>query len=830
MRDRRVIYDSEDEHEDFDLGDSGTAAAAAAPDCDERQVNEPTSDSRSTDPEFFRQFYENQQNALVQFIPDTGRDTEVTTASPDRQKSSDPKAKNNSSSITDPTLKSAKKRALSRVARTDFANSTQVTTPEAPSAKQRDVYDFILSDDEEGAPAEPAVPNKTKRAVTAETKRKRGRPAAAGADAATEASPQQLPASVQEPDDEDEPPRPARKKRKSSLLKNQCEVPSDVDLLVIPTTRNMEEPDETREDDNDPASEVQDTFEGQQPPSASFYIAPPHNLTSSQKQEYLRVSGCSELDGEEAAQPQPSPPPPKPQTQGQRSTNTESTIAYTTPSRYCSSAAPLPILDNVDDLATSSVKQQVSSTMLSHHAGPDQWQPQSSPDELSSHIPPSTSRRMKRKRDTAVVNAPAEDESWNSDEVGYSRETYVPRPSHRRSGVEANVGDDPEVAKRASHAGNKREKKAERLRTAQEDSWDSDKIGYHREQYVPRPSRRRSKAVIEDESDREDLDKAMPDTCPPGDTDLEDVKDPEPMLISSGHQAPQQATEDFEGLDADFLAALPADLRQEVISDHIALQSGRTTQASRTRSRGRPSMVSSGTQPLLEETPQPKKRGRKKKEPKLDEAPISIEESGAGPTVPATTAKRKRGRPKKSEAIPPPPAPESDHADPPIDTAAPVPEAIDELDPREAPTVEPVRDVAEAPKAPAKRGRKKIAKEVPARPTGSKKDTTPHNLGDAPVSPLDESCDEAGFEDKREPLRDISNTASQNASAGGRLPEEKVTSNDGGSGTQLEVTPEPKAPEVPRSASTTGQPGKPPVRVGLSKKSRIAPLLKIIRK
>lgn len=361
-----MIYDSEDDEERFSPVNSpvpgvGVDVLVEREDGEERRVEEPeqTSDSRSTDPEFFKQIYE-QHNAVAHPISDSLEDK----ASSERQKNSERKAKTNSSSITDPALKSAKKSAMGKTDAMDFADSTQVTTPSAPSAKQQDVYDFTLSD-EEGGLAETSV-SRVKRQNTATLVGKRKR----GQEEAADSKPPQLSTASRDAvqGEEDEVPRSTRKKRKSAGQQTQRSIPDDVDLLVIPTTAEVDESGETHAHDR-MGSLVPDTFRmgasSKEPPPASFFIAPPTRLTASQKQEYLPIGDSSELDREADFQQASLPAPKLPQTQGQLPANTASTIPYTTPSRYCSSVVPLPILENIDENPSSnSAASSVRRTQL----------------------------------------------------------------------------------------------------------------------------------------------------------------------------------------------------------------------------------------------------------------------------------------------------------------------------------------------------------------------------------------------------------------------------------------------------------------------------------
>lgn len=484
--------------------------------------------------------------------------------------------------------------------------------------------------------------------------------------------------------------------------------------------------------------------------------------------------------------------------------------------------------------------------------------------------------RTKRKRNTVQVDELAQDDSWDSDKIGYAREQYnPPRPSRRRSGID----EDEQPAQADGAAGTTREKRQEPdqdRNPVQEDSWDSDKIGAHRESYRPRPSRRKSRAVFDAED--EDLaapERSLPDTCPPGPRVSEGMRNAQPILISSGQQAPQEqsnAIEGIEGIDPGYLAALPEELRQEVIAD----QQARKSQASRTRGRGRPSEGGSNGVPRIEETPQPKKRGRKKKETaKEDGLTVAGEadtQATAATTTPAT--KKKRGRPKKSETNQPPPAPAADDDISFAYEVEDVSNVADETGLTEAQSQ--VTEIAPAPtRAPSKRGRKKkVVEETIAPP--EEEESSIHGAEEAINSEYQEatikskahskrgrkrkvveeppSADEsdggrvegsqhdleagsdaeehpqAAAKRQRKALTDVSNTASSQGPVEGIDEKDKAIPRSVDD-MEREATPEAKTKEIPKSASSaTNQQGKVPLRVGLSKRSRIAPLLKIIRK
>lgn len=854
MQDRRVIYDSEEEDQGFSplnspvKVDASSRFMKADDDNDGQTLGDQIDDSRSTDPDLFKRIYEEQQRRITDLVPDMVDDTQAKNGFSDRLKSSDSKAKNNSSSITDPNLKSAKRRGLGKIGAKDFGNLTQVTTPSAPSAKQKDVYDFSLSDEEEDSPSGPAIlegglPSTGDKKAS---KRKRGESADISHESATAKNSQQQLSSFNglAQDQEDELPRPTRKRRKSEQNRRMRQVPDDVDLLVIPTSVNTREPsDETTMDAGGSDSIVpvmqvaQVDSHGHRDPPASFFIDPPNTLTLSQKNEYMRVSDHSELDGEDNRQ-QASLPLPRPaQTEGHRSTSTSvSTIAYTTPSRFASSLDPLPILGTSDGRSSNATTSSGRRTQM------DRTHPLSSPDELNA---PLTARKSRQKRRMSNVDEEQEiiqHESGDSDEIGNGREIYVPRPSRRRSGADQDRVTDTQAEFDTNMARKKRHKKAENVETAHENPRDSENIGY-----APRSSRRRFGVMVDVEEELQHAEEFMPDTCPPGDANYKKTADVEPVALSLDPQEPDQATEAMDGVDPEVWAALPDEIRQELMSQQ---QTARTSQAFRTRRSGRSSEVASSLALVQEETSQPKKRGRKKKiqtieeEPlEPDEPPAALQEPKARPSpAPAGTTKRKRGRPRKSEAAPPPASFEIEE----LGAAMEAPElsvlADAELIGTHALPGGASKEI-QVPKSPAKRGRrKKVLEAETVHPNELKETAQPEegcddqdgNVGklavEPPHSPVDPPAGSVEVED-RQALRDISSTASnmlsRNGSALDQAAEKESTEE---AEPQQGVTSEPKTKDVAKSASTPGQQGKVPLRVGLSKKSRIAPLLKIIRK
>lgn len=437
-------------------------------------------------------------------------------------------------------------------------------------------------------------------------------------------------------------------------------------------------------------------------------------------------------------------------------------------------------------------------------------------------------------------------DSWNADKIGNIRETRVARSSRRRSEADQDHLGHTDTEIDPSTPGRKRPKRGAKDDSNHADSRDSDNIEFPSEHYAPRPSKRRSRIVADKEGEMQRAEDSMPDTCPPGDTSYKNPADVGSIAAPSEWQEADQVAEVIAGADPEVWAALPDEIRQELMAQQ---QFARTPQASRATRSGRGAEAASKPEPFQEELTQPKKRGRKKKVKSIEEAPIAIDECAAASEEPETlpspaptaAAKRKRGRPRKSEAAPPPSM---------IDEPFKITDAPERLvvgiEEQSATHALPVKSPAdsEVPKAPAKRGRKKKAVEAPSLDLQGLGEENAHLeedgddfdglMGKRAVEPLESPVDPPAVSieiEGRPALQDISNSASnmllKSGSArdhvAGDLPTDEAEQ-------QQEVTPEPKVKEAAKSASTPGQQGKVPLRVGLSKRSRIAPLLKIIRK
>lgn len=436
-------------------------------------------------------------------------------------------------------------------------------------------------------------------------------------------------------------------------------------------------------------------------------------------------------------------------------------------------------------------------------------------------------------------------DSWNPDKSEIIRETRMAKSNRRGSRADQDHLGDTLSDTDTVNSGKKRKRDA-RVNTLHADSGEPDNLGFPSEHHVPRPSTRRSRVVAYKE-EMQRVDDSMPDTCPPGNSSYKNSAGVGPIAVPSEWQKADEVVEGIAGADPEVWAALPDDIRQELMAQQ---QFARTSHASRTRRSGRGAEAASTLEPPPDEMAQTKKRGRKKKVKSIEEAPIAIDEAAAAfeeletlpSPVPTAAAKRKRGRPRKSEAAPPPSM---------IDEPSELTDAPERLvvgkEEQSATHALPVKSPADSKmplKAPAKRGRKKKVVEAPSLDLQGLGEETAHLEEDGddfdgligkravepPQSPMDPPAVSIEIED-RPALRDMSSSASnmllKSGSATDHVAEDLPTDE---AEQQQKVTPEPKAKEVAKSASTPGPQGKVPLRVGLSKRSRIAPLLKIIRK
>ena len=205
-----------------------------------------------------------------------------------------------------------------------------------------------------------------------------------------------------------------------------------------------------------------------------------------------------------------------------------------------------------------------------------------------------------------------------------------------------------------------------------------------------------------------------------------------------------------------------------------------------------------------------KKRGRKKKEIKAAEATLDAEEGllkvepsqGVRGGAPDEKPKKKRGRPRKSDEKP----------------------AKDSEAPSEAAVNETVLDEEHTHEDPA-------AERTPAKASRSSKANKGKNTKQAEKLPHPRDMPAGSAESRA--LSDKSNTqTSQLPTLSVEEPEKPTLSTDDAKenrGRAAEQDAKPNTKDATTDAVSNGQ-GKVGYRVGLSKRSRIAPLLKIIRK
>ncbi|KAK8129638.1 threonine synthase [Apiospora kogelbergensis] len=536
------------------------------------------------------------------------------------------------------------------------------------------------------------------------------------------------------------------------------------------------------------------------PDTGKFYIAP-SSLTASQKEQYRTVRVSSSDDnsgrgGEDLMAPDYSMAPP-PASKPKSSCAT--TVAYSTPSRYASSGPrppwelaqpalvdedgePMGFEDNEEgpeiaaEIATDIV--DVSSRSLWISLGPRKltyvFQLTSSPDIITS------AHGKRRQRPSSTGNPPKLPRQLTRvDEEGVQPIGQSPSPKRKQKAAKRSADDDDELAG--------------------DDGWDSEDVGFHREVYKPRPSRRRSNGgganVGNDARAAEGCTATNDDVM----QDLPPTQDPHQPQTEAARRVIQETAD----------AKAP-------------------------------------------EMPQPKKRGRKKKQPppppldtgdELAQAqstslgvepgatetePAAAESAAAdGDYTPVEKPKKKRGRPRKSDT-PAKKAPEPSSirteqntlpstADPlateedfPPKATAAKPSTRDSSSLSDVPPSDEDEDEDEEDE-PVKRGRKKGAK----RPKLSKAD--------------EETAATVTARKSASPLREVDrNTKLQSPALAAAAATE--ASEPDSSSTKKPAMPAASATKPNPATPSQQQPGKIGYRVGLSKKSRVTSLLKVIRK
>ncbi|KAI1460924.1 hypothetical protein F4805DRAFT_454372 [Annulohypoxylon moriforme] len=227
-----------------------------------------------------------------------------------------------------------------------------------------------------------------------------------------------------------------------------------------------------------------------------------------------------------------------------------------------------------------------------------------------------------------------------------------------------------------------------------------------------------------------------------------------------------------------------------------------------------PAIAAEPIQLEIEPAPLPKKRGRKKKQPASeqtiqDEVPVENEATAQAPNtttknseapVEPEKSKKRRGRPRKSD----PPKTET-----PVAPVAPEPESIISSK-ASGDDAESEESRIEAIKRPKK---KRKAQKQEEDDSVMSESTTDENRG-RDMSPLKE-------------ISSNTRTPSQKSNPSEAVPTKSVAESP--ASPNLTPKPQEKALATPKPTPTVSQP-KVPYRVGLSKRTRIASLLKVIKR
>ncbi|KAK8039809.1 hypothetical protein PG993_008220 [Apiospora rasikravindrae] len=530
-----------------------------------------------------------------------------------------------------------------------------------------------------------------------------------------------------------------------------------------------------------------DTDESIIPDTNQFYIAP-SSLTASQKEQYrtVHVSSSDDNDGGEvAAAPDYSMAPP-PASKPKSSCAT--TIAYSTPSRYASSGPRPPW-----ELAQPAVDEDGEVLGIQHNQeeaeiAEDIVDLTSSPDIITS------ANGKKRGKTASTGKLPKLPRQLSRvDEEGVQPIGRSPSPKRRQKAARRSDADDDDDE------------------LAGDDGWDSEDVGFHREVYKPRPSRRRSNGA-----NRQDT------------------------------RAAESATND--------------DVMQELPPTQDPLQPEETTKPARSEEiQETPDLAAKAPAPdpaMVNGKPPPKKRGRKKKQPQVsaasdeltqahtpgvsgaepgafDQEPIAAP-SGADPyafedDAPVEKPKKKRGRPRKSETpvkVAEPPSLRTENNTLPS-TADPLPIEDEDFTPAAA--------------KPSARGRSASEEIPPSEEDDDNEDDEPvvKKRGRPAKRPkvAEPEVDTPTTHGSASPLREVDRNT--------KLPSPAVATDEAGESENSSATTKKPAAESPAATAASSaatkkapapatpsqqQPGKVAYRVGLSKKSRVQSLLKIIRK
>ncbi|KAF6809619.1 threonine synthase [Colletotrichum sojae] len=428
MAPAKIIADSDDSDDDFELDESPPKPPTPKPANEGRSSDPASAATGSTDPNFFQAIYNEQQGTASNQPsqpPDrssapNGRDSSSVSAGVKPPTKKDESHTSSLTSVTDPTMGSNRTKKTKKTEIVDLT-LTQVTTPgRSADNPSKDMWDVPSSP--AGASTAPCTTLTKNRTPASAAKRKRGNNVEFTSPLATA-----MPSQGSTQPFETTPARGAdfdslssSKKQKIDVPKSSVTTEDDVDMIVFPRSNN--------------SSLAAAPVSGQKQ-SVSLYIEP-RSLSDSQKLQYEYHS----VD--------PSPEDQRPATsrhitsqQMAARSSGATTIAYSTPSqRRILGVHPESFSDETD---IGSASQRHPSV----HDEPEQEaaaEPQSSPDIISEA--PVRKGKRKDKQESPKASESRATDDWDSDEIGFARESYKPRLSRRRGSNASRLGGVDETS------------------------------------------------------------------------------------------------------------------------------------------------------------------------------------------------------------------------------------------------------------------------------------------------------------------------------------------------------------------------------------------------
>ncbi|KAK1508353.1 hypothetical protein CTAM01_02139 [Colletotrichum tamarilloi] len=428
MAPARIIADSDDSDDDFESPNSPSKPTTTSAIPSQGRSSDPVSvATNSTDPKFFQAIYTEQQRAAV--ASDTLRKPDESSLSNGAAPSSIPampvadrpqleRNDTGTSSLTSASdlitgLDSAEEREPEVVDLTEVTASPKMTVAHATPDDMWDVPSSPVGDSR--APLASLAKSRTS---TSGTKRKRVNnvefTSPVAIDMPSQGSTQPF----------DTTPAAARMEngKRAKLRNPDSSLPAeedDVDMVVVPHAAAV--------------PSFGDLVSGQKP--VSMYIVS-QTLSASQKLEYEYHSvGPSPED------PGPTPTQPFSTMQAAARSSGATTIAYSTPSQ--TRAIGLPPAHAESHVTLDTVQEQTQQGFGASVDPEATIEIQSSPDIISAA---SVRRKRRNVRDEPpqTTESHREDEGWDSDDIGFHRESYKPRVSRRR-GSDSSRQDEAEM-------------------------------------------------------------------------------------------------------------------------------------------------------------------------------------------------------------------------------------------------------------------------------------------------------------------------------------------------------------------------------------------------